>query len=64
MNQDELFQKNDTYMRYGPPKEFLELHKEFLKSSISDGPNGPFDFNTLQIALKETEEALENWQDT
>lgn len=63
MNQDELFQKNDSYMRYGPPKDFLEWHKEFLKSSISDGPNGPFDFNTLQIALKETEEALENWQD-
>jgi hypothetical protein len=62
MDQNELSKNNN--MQYGPPKEFLEWHKEFLNSLISDGPNGPFDFNTLQIALKETEEALENSQDT
>ena len=49
------------YMGCEPPTEFLEWHQNFLKNAIG---SSPYDMNTLQISLRETEDKLKNRKDT
>lgn len=49
-----------TSTPYHLSEEFLDFNKKILEDMISDAPYSGHDMNTLQIALKETEEALKS----